>query len=324
MHLFRTDFLVCSPVGFLAVAAAIPPLTAALAGRSQRGVIWPSIRVAGGFFGLLLALPARDRHLWSLHAPGWTLLPAAFPCFLNRISHIFVDCCLSLGHHLRPHALGVYRWPALVSSGMYGCPLCVTEATPASLSFDVFCFIAYFAWLPAHYGSLVCPEYFRFRYATVSRRLPHALAYLLRSVVCLSCQSANTGILVPFLGSPRILNARLWALGLNLANALAVQGEVFLLPLIGLGLVVFPERTAHSIGCTGMAADAGCDDGRFSFRRRAWRLLPFRCGPADGLVGTGTAGPGTPDRVGPAETRPGKQPRPAAFSGWRWSAWRFC
>lgn len=43
-------------------------------------------------------------------------------------------------------------------------------------------------------------------------------------------------------GITAILNARLWALGLNLANALAVQGEVFLLPLIGLGLWYFRKE----------------------------------------------------------------------------------
>ena len=33
-----------------------------------------------------------------------------------------------------------------------------------------------------------------------------------------------------------ILKARVWSLGLNLANTLAVQGEIFLFPLIGIGL----------------------------------------------------------------------------------------
>lgn len=37
-------------------------------------------------------------------------------------------------------------------------------------------------------------------------------------------------------GIVAILKARLWSLGLNLANTLAVQGEVFLLPLIGVGM----------------------------------------------------------------------------------------
>jgi len=37
-------------------------------------------------------------------------------------------------------------------------------------------------------------------------------------------------------GLRAILQVRLWALGMNLANTLAVQGEVYLLPLIGIGL----------------------------------------------------------------------------------------
>jgi hypothetical protein len=37
-------------------------------------------------------------------------------------------------------------------------------------------------------------------------------------------------------GLAAILGTRLWALGVNLANTLSVQAEVFLLPLIGLGL----------------------------------------------------------------------------------------
>ena len=37
-------------------------------------------------------------------------------------------------------------------------------------------------------------------------------------------------------GAGTILKARVWALGLNLANTLAVQGEVFLLPLILIGI----------------------------------------------------------------------------------------
>lgn len=37
-------------------------------------------------------------------------------------------------------------------------------------------------------------------------------------------------------GLRAILEVRLWSLGMNLANALAVQGEVYLLPLIGIGL----------------------------------------------------------------------------------------
>jgi hypothetical protein len=36
-------------------------------------------------------------------------------------------------------------------------------------------------------------------------------------------------------GFSAIINARLWSLGLNIANTLAVQGEVFLLPLVVLG-----------------------------------------------------------------------------------------
>jgi hypothetical protein len=40
-------------------------------------------------------------------------------------------------------------------------------------------------------------------------------------------------------GISAILNSRLWALGLNFASALTVQGEIFLLPLIGLGFWVF-------------------------------------------------------------------------------------
>ena len=36
-------------------------------------------------------------------------------------------------------------------------------------------------------------------------------------------------------GLAAILQARAWSLGLNLANSLAVQGEIFMLPLIGLG-----------------------------------------------------------------------------------------
>jgi hypothetical protein len=39
-------------------------------------------------------------------------------------------------------------------------------------------------------------------------------------------------------GLRAIAEVRLWSLGMNLANALAVQGEVYLLPLIGIGLWV--------------------------------------------------------------------------------------
>jgi hypothetical protein len=52
-------------------------------------------------------------------------------------------------------------------------------------------------------------------------------------------------------GLAAILEARVWSLGLNLANTLSVQAEVFLLPLIGLGL--WHLRKDRCVQMTGLA-----------------------------------------------------------------------
>ena len=57
-------------------------------------------------------------------------------------------------------------------------------------------------------------------------------------------------------GLVAILKARVWSLGLNLANTLTVQAEVFLLPLIGLGLWHLRKDRRVQLAGPGLAVDA--------------------------------------------------------------------
>ncbi len=66
-------------------------------------------------------------------------------------------------------------------------------------------------------------------------------------------------------GLAAIVKARLWALQLNLANILAVQGEIFLFPLIGIGCWLFRKNRWIQVALLGWILTVGVMTAVFPF-----------------------------------------------------------
>ena len=95
----------------------------------------------------------------------------------------------------------------------------------------------------------------------------------------------------------------LWSLGLNLATTLSVQAEVFLLPLIGLGLWHLRKDRRVQLAALAWLLTFGAMTVVFPFAGARGGFLPFRCSPANSLVGAGSDRSGSGNAVGQTETR---------------------
>ena len=118
-------------------------------------------------------------------------------------------------------------------------------------------------------------------------------------------------------GLAAILEARLWALGVNLASTLSVQAEVFLLPLIGLALWHFRKDRLVQLAVLAWLLTLGAMTVAFPFAGARGGFLPFRRGPSNSLVGAGAAGAGTGRCSGAGGNAAGMRPRLEPFSAWR-------
>ena len=298
--LFGPNSWSAARVGFLAVAAALPPLTAALAwsftARRDLAITSGLLAVFPAFY--LPFLPVTDT--FGLYM----LLGGLFFLLLSRSlsshdSQVLADFRLFSGHHLRPDAPVPCRRPALVSSGINRRSL-FPQARPIPNLYSLFFGMCSFR-LPANHGALVCPEYFRLRNAAGSRW--HKMLWL-TSYDQLFAFPASQLTLASWWhsGLTAILKARLWSLGLNLASTLSVQAEVFLLPLIGLGLWHLRKDRRVQLAALAWLLTLGAMTVVFPFAGRTWRILPFRSSPANSLVGAGAGGIGETGAVGRADT----------------------
>ena len=221
-------------VGFLAVAAALPPLTAALAwnlsGRRDLAIVsgllavfpafyLPFLTVTdtfglymllGGIFFLLLARP-----LSRSSTRSW-LITAFFLGIISGLMHLaradgLLWFLLAITAVLVFHKPGQSRIFILYSAG------CVVLGYLLIMG-------PWFARNISVFGTPLAPGGTKMLWL---RSYDQIFAFPASQLTLASWWHS---------GLAAILEVRVWSLGLNLANTLSVQAEVFLLPLIGLGL----------------------------------------------------------------------------------------
>jgi hypothetical protein len=224
--IFRSGSWFAARLGFLLVSALIPPLTAALAlpFTSRRDWAFTSglLAVFPAFY--LPFLPVTDT--FGLYM----LLGGLFFILLNRkpsiLNHFLLGLLAGLMHLARADGL---LWLLLAFLAVF----LFRQPKQSSLSF-VYALFSVFAgyllimtpWFVRNYivfGTFLAPGGSKMLWLTTYDQLFGYPA----SLITFSTWWQS--------GLQAILRVRLWALGLNLSNMLSVQGEVFLLPLIGLG-----------------------------------------------------------------------------------------
>jgi hypothetical protein len=220
-------------IGFLLVAAAIPPLTAALAWslthRRNLAIVSGLLAVFSAFY--LPFLPVTDT--FGLYM----LLGGVFFLLLSRIDSLtrpgsffitffFLGMVAGLMHLTRADGL-LWLLIALTAVFLFR----KMEQPRSSLVASLFLTLAgYFVimvpWFVRNYmvfGSPLGPGGTRMLWLTTYDQL---FAYPSSRLTFLAWWQA---------GIASILKSRFWALGINLERTLAEQGEIFLLPLIGIG-----------------------------------------------------------------------------------------
>ena len=223
-------------VGFLAVASSLPPLTAALAwsftGRRDLSITSGLLAVFPAFY--LPFLPVTDTFGLYMLLGGSFFLLLSCPVSPDHrksllISSFFLGVISGLMHLSRTDGM---LWLLLALIAV----LFVIPKPPQPRSLFTACailltFVGYlvimapwFARNLAAFGTLLAPGGTRMLWLTSYDQL---FAFPASQLTLASWWHS---------GFSAILKSRLWSLGLNLANTLAVQGEVFLLPLIAVGL----------------------------------------------------------------------------------------
>ncbi|MBN1146836.1 MAG: hypothetical protein JXA78_06245 [Anaerolineales bacterium] len=227
-------------LGFWPVAAAVPPLTAALSfsitGRRPLALLAGLLALFSGFY--LPYLPTTDAFgpymllgalfLLSIRQPASIVSP---PRRALMASFFWLGLCAGLMHLARADG-ALWLVVAIALAGV-----CVFERDSSLQGLPnlarrlVSCLAGYLlvmgSWLLrnlSEFGAPLSPGGSRAFWVTNYDELFIYPASLLTPERWLS-----TGI-------GEIVKARLWAGGLNLQTALAVQGEIFLLPLIVIGL----------------------------------------------------------------------------------------
>ena len=234
--LFGPGSWTAARVGFLIVAASIPPLTAALAWSftSRRNLALTSgvLAVFSAFY--LPFLPVTDTFgLYMLFGGLFFLLlvrhvsnvtPAAF-----LLSSFLLGILAGLMHLSRADGLlwlllAILAVAFVLKKPDQHRPLFTVFALLVALSGYLLIMVPWFARNSTAFGALLSPGGTKMLWLTSYDQL---FAYP-------ASQLTSTAWMQSGLAS--IIKARVWSLGLNLGTTLAVQGEIFLLPLIALGL----------------------------------------------------------------------------------------
>jgi hypothetical protein len=227
--LYRSASWISGRAGFLLVAALIPPVTAALAWSfsSRRGLALTS--------GLLAVFPAFYLPFMPVTDTFglYMLFGGLFFLVLHRkfsvLNPLLLGLLAGLMHLTRADGL---LWLLIAILG-------ILFVFPKPLGRRFF-FVSKFLLLTLAGYLLVMTPWFIRNYQVFGAPLaPGSSKTLwLTSYDQLFGYPADQITFSAWLrsGLSAIFRARVWALGLNLSNMLAVQGEVILLPLIGLGL----------------------------------------------------------------------------------------
>jgi hypothetical protein len=224
--LFRSSSWFAARSGFLLVAALIPPLTASLAWSftSRRDLAFTS--------GLLAVFPAFYLPFISVTDTfgPYMLLGGLFFLVLNRkdstINFLLLGFLAGLMHLARADGL-LWLFIAFCAIFFFREPKQTLLSILYSLLFVLAGYLLVMApWFIRNYnvfGTPLSPGGSKMLWLTSYDQL---FAYPADQITFSAWWQS---------GLQAILRIRLWALSLNLSNMLSVQGEVFLLPLIGIG-----------------------------------------------------------------------------------------
>jgi hypothetical protein len=232
--LFGPSSWTAARVGFVAVAAALPPLTAALAwnlsARRDLAITAGLLAVFPAFY--LPFLPVTDTFgLYMLLGGLFFLLLSRSSTYTTTkawlISAFLLGIISGLMHLSRADGL-LWLLMALIAVLIFHKPGQSRISLLSSLGCILLGYILimgpWFVRNSAVFGTPLAPGGSKMLWLNSYDQL---FAYPASQLSLAAWWQS---------GLAAILKARLWSLGLNLASTLAVQAEVFLLPLIGLGL----------------------------------------------------------------------------------------
>ncbi len=240
--LFGPDSWLAARAGFLLVAALIPPLTAALAcsftSRRDLALISGLLAVFSAFY--LPYLPLSDT--FGLYI----LLGGLFFLTLNRrpshLNPLLLGLLAGLMHLARADGL-LWLLLAFMAAFLYRKPVRSLASILVSLLSVLAGYLLvmgpWFIRNIAAFGTLLAPGGSKMLWLTSYDQL---FSYPASQITFSAWW--QSGLLA-------ILRVRAWSLGFNLSTVLSVQGEVFLLPLIGLG--VWHLRKDRRIQLAGLA-----------------------------------------------------------------------
>jgi hypothetical protein len=220
--LFGPTSWLAARAGFLAVAASIPPLTAALAFSftSRRGLALTSglLAVFSGFY--LVYLPTTDTFgLYILMGGLFFLLVARNS---SLVTALFLGLLSGLMHLSRADGL-LWLLMAFVAIILFRKPgqslLSILYSLLSALAGYLLVMAPWFARNYAAFGSFLAPGGSKTLWLTSYDQI---FSYPASRITFANWWQS---------GLNAILKARLWALGMNLANAISVQGGIFLWPL---------------------------------------------------------------------------------------------
>lgn len=214
--------------GFILAAACVPPLTASLAFSLTRkldlALAAGLLAVFSGFYAAFL--PTTDTFgLYMLGGGGFLLLARRF--YETRSIWLAVPLGLICGlmHLARADGLlwlGVFVLAAVIL--FWGQWRSLLFSLAVGMAAYLLVMLPWYARNLTVFGSLMVPGGARALWLTAYDRL---FAYPASQVNAQAWLAA---------GLPSALEARAWALGINLQSMLAVQGGIFLLPFILVGL----------------------------------------------------------------------------------------
>ena len=243
--IFGSGSWLAARIGFLVVAAAIPPLTAALAWsftyRRALALTSGLLAVFSGFY--LPFLPVTDTFGLYMLLGGlffWLVTRSLSHTTGNSllVSSFLLGIIAGLMHLSRAEGL---LWLLIALAAV----LFVFPKMQPRRYYFVFCFsflvlvgymlvmVPWFLRNISAFGTPLAPGGSKTLWLTSYNQL---FTYPASQLTFASWWHS---------GLSAILEARLWALGLNLASAVSVQGEVFLFPLIGIG--VWHLRKDHCV-----------------------------------------------------------------------------
>lgn len=232
-------------VGFILVAACVPPMTAALAlsltPKKTLAFAAGMLAVFSGFYAPFL--PTTDTFgLYMLGGAGFLLLARRLAGHKSARLALPMGLIAGLMHLSRADGLLWLGLLVLVVAWVFRTQ---PRRLFIALAFGILAYLAVMSpWYIrnlTHFGTLMSPGSNRALWLTEYDRL---FAYPASQINFENWRAA---------GLQSALNARLWSAGINLQNTLAVQGGIFLVPFILVGLWKMRRSLPVSLGVAAWA-----------------------------------------------------------------------